>query len=226
MTKTYKLSDLIKAQLLEATDLNDKGIAPYPWLDVTDISITSKEQESVDTIQTRLQASETMLMNEATIWGRGIYPLLLLAERGQVQAWAEIALVETFADVKLTGTADGVLARVIGGVVLTPYLVTFEAKRAVEAKSPRIQFFGQLLVAAKLNWLTRTEATNDVPQEIFGCYTIGDVWTFARATVVGLDGATGQKPLMTVETSREYIERLEAETILKILKSIIARYEP
>ncbi|MEM7539124.1 MAG: hypothetical protein AAF639_43600 [Chloroflexota bacterium] len=230
--KTYQLSDLTQAQLLEATTLDEKGVSHYPWLDVADISLTSEEQLLVDVTKARLSQGETMLMNEATIWARGIYPLLILAERGQIRAWAEVALSSTFSDVKLTGTADGVLARVIGGIVRTPYLVTLEAKRSVEAKNPQFQFLGQLLVAAKLNWQGRSDAKqnmeDDTPQEIFGCYTIGDVWTFARATVQGLDesgnsGAT--KPLMTVETSREFVERLEAETILKILKKIVARYE-
>jgi len=195
--KNFQLSELTEAQLLEIISLNEKGVSHYSWLDV-----------------------------------RGIYPLLILAERGQIQAWAEVSLASNFADVKLTGTADGVLAKVVGGTVRTPYLVIVEAKRSIEAKNPRIQFFGQLLVAAKRNWQARANSTletaSETTSEIYGCYTIGDVWTFARATVQGLEteGETkAEKPLMIVETSREYVERVEAETILKILKKIIDFYE-
>lgn len=227
--RTFQLSDLTEAQLLEVISLDEKGVSEYPWLDVSEIMIPSEEQNAIDIIKARLQKGETMLMNEATIWARGIYPLLVLAERGQVQAWAEVSLVSNFSDVKLTGTADGVLAKVVGGIVRMPYLlVILEAKRSIEAKNPRIQFFGQLLVAAKRNWQAQPNATLDGVTEIFGCYTIGDVWTFARATVqrLGVEGETSaEKPLMSVETSREYIERLEAEEILKILKKIIACYE-
>ena len=226
--RTFQLSDLTEAQLLEVISLNEKGVSEYPWLDVSEIVISSEEQNAIDIIKARLQKGETMLMNDANIWARGIYPLLILAERGQIQAWAEVSLVSNFSDVKLTGTADGVLAKVVGGIVRMPYLVILEAKRSIEAKTPRIQFFGQLLVAAKRNWQAQPNETLDGITEIFGCYTIGDVWTFARATVQGLEteGETkAEKPLMIVETSREYVERVEAETILKILKKIIDFYE-
>lgn len=218
--KTYQLGDLTEAQLLEVISLQEKGTTNYPWLDVSEISISSEEQISIDQIKARLSRSKIMLMNEATIWARGIYPLLLLAEREQIEAWAEVSLNRAFVDVRLSGTADGALAYVIAGVLRTPYLVTLEAKRSIEAKNPRIQFYGQLLVAAKLNW----EARPDSSVSVFGCYTIGDIWTFARATVDGFDDET-QKPLMTVEMSREYIERFEAETIVKILKKIVMSYE-
>jgi len=196
--KTYPLGDLTEAQLLEVISLHEKGTRDYPWLDVSEISISSDEQIAIDQIKARLSKGNTTLMNEATIWARAIYPLLLLAEREQIEAWAEVSLAHTFGEIELSGTADGVLAYVIAGILRTPYLVTLEAKRSIEAKNPRIQFFG--------------------------CYTIGDVWTFARATVNGLDNET-QKPIMTVETSREYVERVEAETILKILKKIVMSHD-
>ena len=218
--KTYPLAELTEAQLLEIVSLKEKGTANYPWLDVSDIAIPADEQTDINKIQTRLSRSQTMLINEATIWARGIYPLLILAERDQIEAWAEVSLASIFSDIKLTGTADGVIARVVAGIMRTPYMVTLEAKRSIEAKNPRIQFYGQLLVAAKLNWQARTQSSPVSRIEIFGCYTIGDIWTFARATVDGID-QSDKKPLMSVETSREYVERVEAATILKILKKIV-----
>ncbi|MEM7533953.1 MAG: hypothetical protein AAF639_17350 [Chloroflexota bacterium] len=223
--KTYPLRDLTEAQLLEVISLKEKKATKHLWLDVSEVSISDDEQATINQIQARLSKSKIMLMNEATIWARGIYPLLLLVERDEIEAWAEVFLVGIFSDIKLAGTADGVIAEVIAGVLRAPYLVTLEAKRSIEAKNPRIQFYGQLLTAAKLNWQAQTQSPPESSIEIFGCYTIGDVWTFARATVDGID-KDDKKPLMTVETSREYVERVEAATILKILKKIIAYYEP
>jgi len=178
--KTYPLADLTEKQLLEVISLHEKGTADYPWLNVSEISIAPDEQNAVDQIKARLSKSQTTLMNEATIWARAIYPLLLLAERDQIEAWAEVALAHTFGDIELSGAADGVLAYIIAGVLRTPYLVTVEAKRSIEAKNPRIQLYGQLLVAARLNWGTNAADQPDSTTEIFGCYTIGDVWTFAH----------------------------------------------
>ena len=53
--------------------------------------------------------------------------------------------------------------------------------------------------------------------------TLGDDWTFLRAVVNAIDT---DLPVMTVETSREYKEKIEAETILRILKSIMLKYAP
>ncbi|MEM7536319.1 MAG: hypothetical protein AAF639_29310 [Chloroflexota bacterium] len=220
--KTYQFPELTEAQLLEVVTLKEEDSLNYPWVDVSDISISADEQSTISIIKARLSRDRILLMNETTVWVRAIYPLLLLAERGLIQAWTEVALSATFADITLSGTVDSVLARVVAGVVRLPYFVMLDAKRAVENKSPRIQLYGQLLVAAKLNWQTKPDSPE--MQEIYGCYTVGDMWTFVRATVQGLDKET-EKPLMTVETSQEFIERVEAETILKILKKIVALYE-
>ena len=215
------LSDLTEEQLLEIVSLDEKRIAHYDWLDAEHITLSDEEQMTINGIKTRLLQDETGLMNEATMWSRGIYPLLVLAEQGDIRAWVEVALAATYGKTELSGTADGVLATVIAGIVRTPYLVTVEAKRTLESKNPRIQFYGQLLVAATLNWQKQQK---DVI-EIFGCYTIADIWSFARVTIQGLDTVQSapEKPRMVVEMSREYIERMEAETILKILKNIVSR---
>lgn len=49
---------------------------------------------------------------------------------------------------------------------------------------------------------------------------VGDSWQFVRAEVAEMDT---ERPRLTVEYSREYVEKLEAETILKILKGIVQR---
>ena len=58
--------------------------------------------------------------------------------------------------------------------------------------------------------------------EIFGCYTIADVWTFLRGTF----DWSQPKPVMSVLSSREYAEKTDAPTILAILGSIVAKAEP
>jgi hypothetical protein len=57
----------------------------------------------------------------------------------------------------------------------------------------------------------------------FGCYTVADTWSLVRAEV---DGMEADIPTLRVEPSREYAEKLEAETIVKILKRIVSKYKP
>ncbi|NEQ98602.1 MAG: hypothetical protein F6K30_18085, partial [Cyanothece sp. SIO2G6] len=76
--------------------------------------------------------------------------------------------------------------------------------------------YAHLLAAARLNW----QQHNDDPQEVFGCYTIADSWTFLRAEVHQLDS---EKPTLWIEFSREYVEKLEAPRILQILRHIVSR---
>ncbi|MCB1193396.1 MAG: hypothetical protein H7A23_23315 [Leptospiraceae bacterium] len=46
-------------------------------------------------------------------------------------------------------------------------------------------------------------------------------WKFLRAEVEGIDMDI---PILRVECSREYVEKLEAELIFRILKSIVEKY--
>jgi hypothetical protein len=153
-------------------------------------------------------------MNEATIWSRAIYPLLLLAEQGEIEAWAEVSLYGKYNKVELFGIADGVLGKSIAGRIESPYLIVIEAKKGIEAANPVFQLYGELLAAAYQNWVNDQQPQ----QEIFGCYTIGDTWKFLRAEVEGFEE---DLPTLRVEFSREYVEKLEAETIFKILKKIV-----
>jgi hypothetical protein len=94
----------------------------------------------------------------------------------------------------------------------------------VEAQNPIFQLYGELLAAASMNWRQHPVE----PQEIFGCYTIADSWTFLRAEVSQMqsDSPTEtlrDRPVLSVECTREYNERLETATILKLLKQIVAR---
>jgi hypothetical protein len=75
---------------------------------------------------------------------RGIYPLLLLAKKGNIQAWAEVILQAQYSNFELEGIADGVLAKCVSGFVEVPYLVVVEAKRGLESQNPLYQLYGPI----------------------------------------------------------------------------------
>ncbi len=211
-------SKVTLADLRRLVEIRESGIAAYAWTQVEQCSLSDRERTQLQEITAHLLNYETHLMNEATVWGRGIYPLLLLAERGQIQAWAGVLLKTRYPQFEVEGEADGVLGRWIAGSPEAPYLVVVEAKRGLEAQNPRFQLYANLLAAARLNW----ELNPQLPQEIFGCYTIADTWTFLRAEVDQIDS---DRPTLSLESSREYVEKLEAATILQFLKQIIDRHE-
>jgi hypothetical protein len=209
------LSKIKPTEIRSLVDIREQGIAPYSWLQTDAIALTPSDQQRIHDLQTRLLNERTLLMNEATVWARAIYPLLLLAEHDSIQAWAEVELSAQYPGFSISGIADAIVGRCIEGELKTPYLIVVEAKRGLEAENPKYQLYGQILAAAHLNW------RNDLqdPQVIFGCYTVADTWTFVRAKVSGLDT---DRPTLDLEASRDYVEKLEAGTILKILKGILA----
>ncbi len=216
--KTVRLSDLTAPDLKHVARIVEKPIAPYEWTNVEHMLLSGEEQRQVEDIVARLRYADTTLMNEATIWSRAIYPMLVLAEQQDIQAWAQVPLRAQFAHVELLGVADGVLGSGITSLVESAYyLVVVEAKRGLENPDPRLQLYGQLLAAAHLNW----ERDQQPMQELFGCYTISDTWKFIRAVVQDI---ASEQPTMMLEFSREYDEKTEAEAILKVLKRIVERY--
>jgi hypothetical protein len=218
MMKSLKFADLTAADIRDIVTVQEQSIAAYPWTQVDQIVLSGEEQEHAAYISNRLRYTDTLLMNEATIWGRAIYPLLILAEQEPVQAWAQVSLRARYPHVELQGVVDGVLGRGIVSMTDTAYyLIVVEAKRGLESQDPRQQLLGQLLAAARLNW----ERDQNPVQEVFGCYTIIDTWKFLRALIKNPDS---DMPTMTLEPSREYVQKLEAETILKILKRIVTTY--
>ena len=58
-------------------------------------------------------------------------------------------------------------------------------------------------------------------QEIFGCYTVADSWTFVYGIVNEIET---EKPKFAVELSKTYNGLWEIERIVQILKSIVGRY--
>ena len=207
------LGNLSLEDLQQQVQLTSRGLGDYVWLDIENVEIGERDQFQLQVLQERLLTTRTQLLNEATTWARVIYPLLLLAEQDQIQAWAEVSLSAQYSSFSMEGIADGVLEPSIDGYLQQPYLVVVEAKKGLDASNQQFQRYGKMLAAAWMNWKSRKEE----PQEIFGCYTISDSWTFFRGEVQGFER---DKPELLLESSREFSERLEAELILKLLKKM------
>ncbi len=212
----FTFSELSEETLNSIVKLREREVVPEKWIQRM-VALNDEEQERLKFLTSYLRNRQTHLMNEATIWSRAIYPLLMLAERGNIQAWAGVPLKAQYPRFELEGEADGALASSVSGRIKVPYLVVLEVKRGIDAPNPQFQLYGEMLAAAWLNW----RGNHQTAQEIFGCYTISDSWTFVHGTVEGLES---DKPVFTAELSAEYAERFEAETILQILKFIAAKY--
>jgi hypothetical protein len=212
--KDYLFSDLTLKEIKRLIILKEQRVTLDTWFKEDQIRLSEEEKQLLAYIVKHLLPYETTLMNEATIWGRAIYPLLMMAERDELQAWAEVSLETEFPSFKLHGIADAVIGKCQAGVMDIPYIVVIEAKRGLEGKNPRFQLYGELLAIARLNW----EAEQQPVTTVFGCYTIADSWTFIRATVTDIEQ---EVPRMNIESTREYVEKIEAETIFKILKYFV-----
>ena len=214
--QTYPLSQLTEETLNTLVELHEADGDLEVW-EKMQMSLTQEEQILLEYFKSDRHRYHLPIMNEATIWGRAIYPLLRLAEQGQVQAWASVPLKATYPAFELEGEADGALAPSVGGRIEPPYLIVHEAKRGVNAPNPQFQLYGEMLAAAWLNW----KADANPEQQIFGCYTITDDWTFVRGVVQEIET---EKPTIHIEFSPRYNGVFEAERIVQILKSIVAKY--
>ena len=213
----FTFATLAADKLNSVVKIVDQGIVLTSWQSRR-LAGTEQEQQRLNIIQSYLTDRHITLMNEATIWARAIYPLLLLAERDNVQVWSQVSLTAQYPRFKLEGIVDGVVGDCTSGTITTPYLVVVEAKRALESNNPQYQLYGEMLAAAWLNW---RQEPNIQPQTIFGCYTISDTWTFVSGIVSGFET---DYPMMTIESSPEYIQRFEAATIFQIVKFIVTDY--
>ncbi|MEM7531197.1 MAG: hypothetical protein AAF639_03390 [Chloroflexota bacterium] len=223
--KKIKFSDINILDIKEIVQLKEKGVEPFFWNNLIDVygkPLTETEQFRIKMIQDDLMNYSIILMNEATIWARAIYPILVMSEYMPIQAWAEIYLKAQYPQFEVHGIVDGVLGNAVSGIVETPFLTILEVKRGVEAKNPQAQLYGQLLATAFLNYHadTKPDNTPNNQQEVFACYTVSDSWTFVHGVV---DDLNSDKPRLIVQYSREYSGKLEIETILQILKSIIQK---
>jgi hypothetical protein len=215
--KTHAFNTLTSATLSEIATIRHEPTQPSFWEALARRELPESDRAALGLVINKLRYYRVLRVNEATIWSRAIYPVLVLAERGSIRAWSVVPLAARFDDVEVRGEADGALAASIDEEVGTPYLVVMEAKRGVGGTDPMPQVLGAMLCAARLN-----EGSGHPVPEVFGCYTVADVWTFVH----GRFDFREPKPAMSVTVSPEYSERLEAETILAILESIVSKYEP
>jgi hypothetical protein len=195
--------------------LDDGGLQRSPWDEHARAELTPEEQRMVDYVSADLRRFQPSLVNDATVFARSIYPLLVLAERDGAQALAGVSLAASVGDVELVGVADGAIGRPFAGEVKAPFLVVVEAKRGVEGINPVAQLYAELLTAALLN----AQETGRASQRLYGCYTVADSWTFVEMSATALDSP---RPSVVVVTSPELSEKTEATTIARTLKSLVA----
>ncbi len=214
---TYAFSQLSEETLKTLVTLKGKYVAAEVW-EQMQIDLTENELRRLKDLISTLRRRNLMVMNESTLWARAIYPMLVLAEQGHVQAWRGVPLKAAYATFALEGEADGALAPSLGGKIQPPYLIVHEAKRGINAPDPQFQLYGEMLAAAWLNW----QKDSNTEQEIFGCYTVNDSWAFVRGVVSDIDV---EKPTFTVEFSPDYNGILDAEYIVRLLKFIVAKHQ-
>ena len=212
--KSYLFKDLDAATLPEVAVVRYEPMQPGVWEELARKELGERDRLALGLLADKLFNYKTVRANEATLWARAIYPLLVLAEREDVRAFSLVSLSATFDDVEIHGEVDGVLASSVEDQIDLPFLVVVEAKRGVSGTDPVAQLVGAMLCTARLN-----EQGGHPVKEIYGCYTVADLWTFLRGR---LDWS-GQRPVMTLLSSREYMEKTEAPTILAILESIVGK---
>jgi hypothetical protein len=222
--ETLTIGKLTFENLALFIELEERPMQDYPWTHVDHIELSTLEHTQLRFICDRLLEEPAHLLNEATIWARAIYPLLLLGEKGAIRARAEVPIQAQYPQFKITGIADGALGKTIATRVVAPFLVLVEAKRGIEGTDPTIQLYGEMLAAARLNWQLQTQKSQSPqePQIIFGCYTIADTWTFLQGEVTGIDS---DRPKLTIEYSQEYTQKHDSVTVLKLIKSIVAQQD-
>ena len=213
---TYIFSQLTEETLETLATLKEKYTPPTVWENMQ-VALTAEERRRLDDITSTLRHRHLLVLNEATLWARAIYPMLMLAEREHIQAWSGVPLKAAYPTFGLEGEADGALAPALGGHIRPPYLVVHEAKRGIHAPDPRFQLYGEMLAAARLTW----ERDPNPEQEVFGCYTVNDSWVFVRGIISDIET---DKPTFTLEFSPDYRGILDAEQIVQLLKFIVAKH--
>ena len=74
---TYVFSQLSEEIIRTLVTLNEKSIAPEAW-EKMQILLTTEESRRLDDIKSTLRHRHLLVMNEATLWARAIYPTFTL----------------------------------------------------------------------------------------------------------------------------------------------------
>ncbi len=88
---TYTFPQLSEETLKTLVTLDGKDIPPEAW-EKMQIVLTAEEGRQLEELKSKLRRRHLLVMNEATLWARAIYPMLMLAEQGNVQAWSSVPL--------------------------------------------------------------------------------------------------------------------------------------
>lgn len=192
-------------------------IADEPWAQRERRELSGAALRGVDDRLARLRRFNTARANEATLWARVIYPLMELAESGDVLAWSQVTMSARHPtlDLAITGVIDGAFARDDLGQPALPLLLVVEAERGIDASDPLPQVAGAMLAVA----LPRC-TVGAPPAEVFGAFVVTDKWTFLRGTVTA-DGAGALE--LSLAPSREYAVRHESPAIVAVMASIVER---
>jgi hypothetical protein len=102
-------------------EIREKSATTPNWADVEKIELTPDEKTQSDFIIQRLLSEPAHLLNEATIWVRAIYPLLVLGEYGEIRARAEVPLAAQYQKFYISGVADGVMGKTVGSMTPAPF---------------------------------------------------------------------------------------------------------
>lgn len=211
------LASVSLRDLEDLVELTSLGVTSEPW-DAEPERLEPDLEVQVKYLHAKLARAQPSTLNEATIWARAVYPLLVLAENNRVRAWAQVPIAarDPYSDAEISGIIDGVLApeAVLAGAPGLPFLLVVEAKRGMDGVDPRPQLLGAVLAAL---W-QRIAAGEAPPMEAYGCYTVGDIWTFVRARATL---PAGGRLALALSWSREYSERAEVSGILQVLRRIV-----
>ncbi len=210
---SFTIGKLTYEDLASVVDLTEETSSIWQTLLTQALPLNEQELNQLRFITEKLRNIPTQTVNEATIWARAIYPMMVLAETDSIRAASEVPLAAKFPEFEIAGIADGVLGTLTGSRITAPFFVVFEAKRAIEGTDPIPQLYGELICAAYLNH----QHSPQNPQTIFGAYTVADTWTFSKGEVC----RSSDRVQVRFDVSREFRQVFEAEEILKLLRAIL-----
>jgi len=202
----------------QAAHLRVLPVADEPWAGWERAELSPEILRGVGDLLGRVRRFNTARANEATLWSRVIYPLIELAEQGEVLAWSQVAVSAKHPtlDLVISGVIDGAFAADDLGQPAAPFFLVVEAKRGIDASDPLPQVVGAMLAAG----LAGPTAADGARPEVYGAFVVTDKWTFLRG-VITADAAGALS--FTLTPSREYAVRHESPAIVAVMRAILDR---